>query len=463
MDVAANKPLYAVEPASGPREKAMEVVESVQQRLTDAVGARYLEPYFDLLVEESKPPPFEALKEFAAGRELFDSNLAAAVVHLKRALEIDPEFVTPNLLLAQSIDNQGKHREAMAQLDSIEKKHARLTPIVRRRLDAIRANFSGNLEETYSANKDIVKLTQGNLWDAVSVALAASWSNRPREAVEVFRTVRGEEEFAPSKPFGAYFLLEWTGALHLLGKHEEELREARWGRGMYPHILNVRAYEARALAALGRMDEMEKLIDDMLTIPSEWAYPSCCLLRAAPAYVMLVAAEELRAHGNREESLKMAGRAVEWYRGRTGQEARLEDTRSGLGDALYQAERWEEARAVFAALAAEHADNIFYKGRLGALAARRGDRATAQRIAEELRRLETPYLFGNHTSRSARIIALLGDKEGAVALLRESVAQGAGNGDLPDSYGYGFIFRHSMDLEPLHGFPPFEDLIKPKG
>ena len=130
---------------------------------------------------------------------------------------------------------------------------------------------------------------------------------------------------------------------------------------------------------------------------------------------------------------------------------------------MYQAERWEEARAVFAALAAEHADNIFYKGRLGALAARRGDRATAQRIAEALRRLETPYLFGNHTSRSARIIALLGDKEGAVALLRESVAQGAGNGEEPDSYGYGFTGRHSMDLEPLHGFPPFEDLIKPKG
>jgi tetratricopeptide (TPR) repeat protein len=269
-------------------------------------------------------------------------------------------------------------------------------------------------------------------------------------------------EFVPSKPFGAYLLLEWTGALHLLGKHEEELKEARWGRGIYPHLLNVRAFEARALVALGRMDEMEKLVEDILTMPSEWAYPSCCLLRATPAYVMLVSAEELRAHGHREDSLKMAGRAVDWYRSRTGEEARLEDTRSGLGDALYQAERWEEARVVFAALAAGHPDNIFYKGRLGALAARRADRATAQRIAAELRRLETPYLFGNNTSRSAGIIALLGDKEGAVALLREAVAQGAGNGDVPDMYGYGFVFRHSMDLEPLHGFPPFEDLIKLK-
>jgi serine/threonine protein kinase/tetratricopeptide (TPR) repeat protein len=460
MDVVANKPLYAVEPASGPREKAVEVVESVEQRLIDAVAARYLDPYFDLLIEEVKPPRFEAQKEFAAGSELFDSNLAAAIAHFNRALEIDPEFVLPGILLAAATDNQGKHREAMALLDSIEKKHARLTPIMQRRLDLNRANFAGNLEEYYSATNDIVKLSPDDLWDAVALALAASFSNRPREAVEAFRTVR--MEFVPSKPFGAYLLLEWTGALHLLGKHEEELKEARWGSGIYPHLLNVRAFEARALVALGRMDEMEKLVEDILTMPSEWAYPSCCLLRATPAYVMLVSAEELRAHGHREDSLKMAGRAVDWYRSRTGEEARLEDTRSGLGDALYQAERWEEARVVFAALAAGHPDNIFYKGRLGALAARRGDRATAQRIAAELRRLETPYLFGNNTSRSAGIIALLGDKEGAVALLREAVAQGAGNGDVPDMYGYGFVFRHSMDLEPLHGFPPFEDLIKPK-
>jgi serine/threonine protein kinase/tetratricopeptide (TPR) repeat protein len=460
MDVVAKRPLYAVEPASGPREKAMEVVESVEQRLIDAVAARYLDPYFNLLVEEVKPPRFEAQKEFAAGRELFDSNLATAIAHFNRALEIDPEFVMPGILLAQAIDNQGKHREAMALLDSIEKKDARLTPIVHRRLDAMRANFAGNLEEFYSAVNDIVKLSPGNLWDAEDLALAASFSNRPREAVEAFRTVR--EDFVPSRPFGAYLLLEWTGALHLLGRHEEELQEARWGRGIYPHLLNVHAYEARALVALGRMDEMEKLIEDILTIPSEWAYSSCCLPRATPAYVMLSAAEELRAHGHREASLKMASRAADWYRSRTGEEARLEDTRSGLGDALYQAERWEEARAVFATLAAEHPDNIFYKGRLGTLAARRGDRTTALRIAEELRRLETPYLYGNHTSRSARIIALLGDKEGAVALLREAVAQGAGNGDVPEMYGYGFVFRNSMDLEPLHGFPPFEDLIKPK-
>jgi hypothetical protein len=56
----------------------------------------------------------------------------------------------------------------------------------------------------------------------------------------------------------------------------------------------------------------------------------------------------------------------------------------------------------------------------------------------------------------------LGDKERAVALLRDAIAQGSGTEDDLDAYGYGFIYAHSMDMESLRGYPPFEELIKPK-
>jgi tetratricopeptide (TPR) repeat protein len=256
--------------------------------------------------------------------------------------------------------------------------------------------------------------------------------------------------------------MEWTGALHLLGEHETELQEARWGRGVYPHLLNLRAYKARAVVALGRYEEVDRLIDEIPAVSSTCSYSSCCLPHATPAYVMLCAAEELRAHGHRDASMRMAGRAADWYRSRVREEARHEDTRSGLGDALYQAERWEAAQAIFAALSAQHPGNIFYQGPLGTLAARRGDRTRALEISEKLWRVETPYLDGNHTFRSARIMALLGDKERAVALLRDAVAQGSGSEEEPDAYGYGFLYSHSMDLEPLRGHSPFEELIKPK-
>jgi hypothetical protein len=56
----------------------------------------------------------------------------------------------------------------------------------------------------------------------------------------------------------------------------------------------------------------------------------------------------------------------------------------------------------------------------------------------------------------------LGDKKRALALLQDAVAQGSGTEDEPDAYGYGFLYGHAMDLESLRGYPPFEELIKPK-
>jgi tetratricopeptide (TPR) repeat protein len=187
------------------------------------------------------------------------------------------------------------------------------------------------------------------------------------------------------------------------------------------------------------------------------------LALATPGYVIQAAAEELRTHGDVQASIKTANRAADWYSSRIGDEAKKEENRAGLGDALYKAERWEEARSVFEDLAREFPANIHYLGRLGTLAARRGDRTEALRIADWLKRYVNPDICGNQTFRSACILALLGDKDGAIALLREAIAMGYGGADPPDPVGYGLIFRHSMDLESLRGYPPFEDLIKPRG
>jgi hypothetical protein len=253
-----------------------------------------------------------------------------------------------------------------------------------------------------------------------------------------------------------------TGSLHQLGQHEEELKEARRGRSIYPDLLNAWAYEARALVVLGRLDEMEKLVDEVLSMPPRWGYESCCMPRGTPGLVMLAASEELRVHGHRDASLKMASRAADWYRTRTGGEAKRDDNRARHGEALYMAERWPEAKAVFAALAAEKPAYVHAKGWLGVIAARQGDSAGAQRISAELGALNPKYLYGIDALWQAQIAAILGDKDGAVALLRESVARGYGWSKERETYGYGFLYPHLMDLEALRGYPPFEELVKPK-
>lgn len=53
----------------------------------------------------------------------------------------------------------------------------------------------------------------------------------------------------------------------------------------------------------------------------------------------------------------------------------------------------------------------------------------------------------------ARVAALLGDREAAVELLRRAFGEG-----LP----YGIWIHLDRDLEPLSGYLPFQELIRPK-
>jgi tetratricopeptide (TPR) repeat protein len=205
------------------------------------------------------------------------------------------------------------------------------------------------------------------------------------------------------------------------------------------------AVEARCYAAQGKIDKLREVIERSLAAASA---------TTTPADVMVEAAQELRAHGYKEESLKMAGEAVEWYKGRPAEEAAKQESRSSLAYTLCLAERWEEARAIFEALLAEKPDKIEYKGYLGTIAARLGDRGTALRISDELKALIKPYLFGEHTYWRACIASLFGEKAQAVSLLRESFAQGG---------SYGVDLHRDIDLEPLRDYPPFQELIKPKG
>jgi len=91
---------------------------------------------------------------------------------------------------------------------------------------------------------------------------------------------------------------------------------------------------------------------------------------------------------------------------------------------------------------------------LGSKNARRGDREGAMKISDELAAIDRRFLFGRHTYWRACIAAHLGEKERAVALLRESFSQGR-------SYRVGL--HRDINLEPLWDYQPFKELLRPKG
>jgi tetratricopeptide (TPR) repeat protein len=456
-DAIAGKPLYTIEPVTAPREQLAEAVATLRGRIVDAVAARCLDPNANLLLTEVKPPPFEAQRMALDGSRLWVADLHAAEALFRRALEVDPSFVTARLTLAFALANQYRTGEAAAQLDHVEKDQTLLTSRLRLKLRFQRANLEGRLEEAMGALLELAKAGD-ILGGPQNLAIFSLQTNRPRQAAAFLKSPSLEADL--KEPLGVYMAMIVTGALHQLGEHERELAEARRGLSFHPDLLNMRAYEARALVALGRFAEVDTLIDEVLATAPRWAYAGCCVPNGTPGYVMLSVAEELRAHGRREAALKVARRAAEWYRSRPAGEAAEEENRAGLGESLYRAERWAEARAVFTRLAAQHPENVDHLGRLATLAARRGERAEVERIDQRLQKLRPRYFPETNTFWRARTRALLGDGEPALALLRDAIAEGLGA--TGEAYGYALVFRHSMDLEAFRGDPAFEALLKPK-
>lgn len=163
---------------------------------------------------------------------------------------------------------------------------------------------------------------------------------------------------------------------------------------------------------------------------------------------------ELRAHGHVQDGQAMLQKVVAWYRTHPDENPATANHNPCLWlqlSALYAAGLWSEARAGYERLAASDTTNLNARAGLGALAARRGDRPEVARIERWL--LDRPWTGGRATYDRARMAALLGNREQAVALLREAFDLGLS----------GRQYIHiDPDFESLRDYPPFQELLRPR-
>jgi tetratricopeptide (TPR) repeat protein len=242
---------------------------------------------------------------------------------------------------------------------------------------------------------------------------------------------------------GYWEVLTW--AYHLLGDHEKELEEARRGLVQHPQRASALGNVIRALAALGRVEDLERGVDEYLALPPGTGYN--------PGRQMMMASNELRAHGFLEASKAMAARAAGWVENLPRDAGFSDEGRAVLAWARFNEEKWQESYALVEELHTRNPKNWGNLGWLGELAARRGDREEALRISKELENNSEPYTFGGPSLRRARIASVLGAKEEAIELIREALAKGQ---TVPSLHGV-------MAFECLRDYPPFKELIKPKG
>ena len=443
-DAQKHKIVVTIPTIGGHRGSPMVAIERLRQKAMGAV-AFHVEPGL-VKGEVVSPPTYDAYREYSFGVRLFWSDYPAAIEHFERAAALDTTFVAPWLYIYFCHVNQGDYAKGDSLVRSLNQRRERLSPYEGMFVDYMGAHVRGNNAEVLR----VLRLMQGAAPDDEVVVYLTGFTalalNRPRETVAAISTLvyepRDSAFYARSWGFSVLAL-----ALHLLDEHEEELEILRRAREIYPDIISLRGSEARALIALGRLDDVETLIDETLAASGSFG---------TPAGVMSDASVALRVHVGREEAIEMAERAVAWRREKLEGKTVADDWRGHyyMADDLCAAERWQEARGLLLELASERPEDLEVRGCLGVIAARLGDHDEARATLEDLRRLDDPYLFGNNTYWAACITAQLGEHERAVELLRQAMSQG---------FRVDMRLHADMDLEPLHGYPPFEELRRPKG
>jgi serine/threonine-protein kinase len=442
-DMAAKKNLLALEPASGPMADPDAALEPLRLKLMGALAGLFdpeMHAYLSFLKE---PPNFEACREYIDGVRAFNRyEFQQATEHFLRAAERDPKLRLALMHAAVAYSNLGDDAKADELAQEVEKSRADLSSMERLMLDWLQARVRGDNETVLRIARQITSLAGSQLWIYVN-GQEANWNNYPREAVAVLSLY--DPYFPTRKDWSPSYWGQLTTAHHMLGNYKRELKEALRGREQFPESLRLLANEVDALAALGRTRDLQTLFEESKTLPPMSGY--------SPGDIMLRAGRELRAHGFREDASRTSEQALEWFESRPEQEKASRMNRYGRARTLYVLERWGEAKALFMGLHSDVPGYINYFGYLGAAAAHEGEKEEALQISKELEEDKRPYLYGNPTYWRARTAAILGDKEAAVNLLRQATKEG---------YYYSSI-HPTEDFESLADYPPYIQLMKPKG
>ncbi len=467
-DVVDGELMAALRPVTAPSEPATEALDLVSERVLGTLAAA-LDFRSGALWLPMQPRSLEAYRLYREEPDDFREHAR----NLRAAWAMDSTFFPALVWLAATLHwmaCRGGGDTLLAEADSLfqvaEGLSDRMSEAERLALQGFHERRRGADPETQLRRLRRMAELAPNFRQTAAGAAASAY--RPREALEHLARVDTTNPYVFSVGLRGYRLIA-MGSLHMLENHEEALQVGHAAHREFPEDVEVSGYLLWSLAALGRIDDLNALLDSVFAFP-HWRRQSGAF--TTPAGVANVTAVELRAHGHRDAAPAVLERALDWLEARPAEEIR----EMGVfhlywrASTLYKLERWEEARAAYEELAAASPDDarvnefpvdplstVALAG-LGAVAARMGDGERARAISGQLAETPKEQLLGR-----ARIAALLGEREEAVGLLREALVQVGVTGMNKNKGWYMLQRHHDMDLEPLRGYPPFEQFMRPRG
>jgi hypothetical protein len=440
LDARTGRVLLALDPVVGPASRKTAIVEALRQRVMVGFAALF-GPAFEPWEAQGLPPSYEAYQELLAGSDaLWKFDYDEAATRFRRAVALDSTYFAAEALLAEVLALANRCAESDSVARRVVMHTERLTPLDRGNVDLSTATCRGDVEGMFESSRASLEASPRSFGFAVAANVYALELFRPREAL------RALARLDPGQLRGRQLGLYWSFmglTQHELGDFAHELDAAREGRRAAPEERVFWQGEAVSLGVLKRDREMEQLFSAWAAAPRDGA--------PTVGEGMLCVGQELRAHGRPEAGRRLIERAAEWYHMHPDDETALGASTpctSRTFGVAYSAGQWDESRRLWAARQSRDSADELARFALAAIAIRTAHDTTRAGVSDA-----RPGRAPDRGFFMARLAALRGDREGAVALLRRAYDEGL---------LYRIVIHTDPDFESLRGYPPFEELIRPR-
>ncbi len=402
-DVGRGEVLDAFDVTGGTTTDPSAPVESVRQRTVGSL-ASLVDPRLASWVRvASRPPTYDAYREFVTGQSIWGSDHRQALIHFLRAAELDSTFYAARVeaaILHRLLGDCDRTESIARELDAVRD---RLAPYEYHVLDEQVAQCEGDWERAYRQARAVADVRPRSAFLEYSLALQSMQLGRFGEAkalLDHHTLEMGVAEVGPN------YAIVYAQLSTVRGDREKGLDVVRWLRARYPGYGPAWAMEVTFLARAGRVEATERLADTMVATPLE--------PRAAVVNGLRRAAASFAACGDTAAAHRLLGGALAALDAAlSGRAARERSDRAAV---LYELGRLDEAKVLWTQVLTSDSGNVDARGYLGLIAAQRHDTAAAAAIDAWLEEARPRYVF-TRTMYRARIAALLGKREQALDLL----------------------------------------------
>lgn len=407
-DAASGEVLSIISPVMAPRQSPQDALAPLRERVLGAVAVLAHEglPVGGGLRQH--PPTYDAYLAFEQGSQRFTAqDYEAAVPLLKQARARDTTFLVPLITLASAWWNMGEFDSVGAVIAELRRNEASLSPYQRLQVEHLDAWYRSDLHHAYDALSRAAELAPDSR-AGYNLALLAISLDRPKDALQSLETLRPEN--GALGPWSAYWN-QLAHALHQLGEYGREREAARTLTRRFPDRRVGLALEVRALAAMGDTAEIDQVLHaaDALSPNTYWSQGGA----------MIVAGEELMAHGHVPAGRRYLERGIAWLEAQLKLDPTQRSHRYWLGAAYYDLSRWDDAYRMYRGLADSFPERRDYRSLAAVAAARVQQRSTTADLAPV-----RPWGRNSNLFMQGRIAAAIGDTARARALFTEAVSLG---------------------------------------